>query len=313
MLLTEDQRGYAIAKRTFYVQVIRKDLVDVHVFMGDDVNALDHLIDQHDKVRFIQYQVDLGESSSSWFDVDIDDIKRMKAMYVELWGPDISPPWHDIGWPPKKPSEIVWISDLRATATLTAEIDLEWKDHSQKTMNFEIQSSPDNVTWTVIGTSASGSPSFQATGLNPGTLYYFKVRGVSTGGTSSFSNVINRTTLTGIPIAPSGLTPSVISQTEIDVTWTDNSSDETGFEVGVSSDNSSWTTVTKAANTTSHSFTSLALPGHLYYFRVRAINSFGNSSYSTSTATTLETVPNTPSSLSGTVISATEIDLTWTP
>ena len=82
------------------------------------------------------------------------------------------------------------------------------------------------------------------------------------------------------PVAPSGLSASVDSTTSIAVGWSDNSSDEDGFELERSTDGTSFSLlVTASANQTSHLDVGLT-PGQTYYYRVRAFNANGNSSYS---------------------------------
>ena len=92
-----------------------------------------------------------------------------------------------------------------------------------------------------------------------------------------------RTDLSGsVPTSPSGLNATAVSSSQIDLTWTDNSSDETGFEVDRSIDNSNYTNIaTSSSNATGYSSTGLSA-STTYYYRVRAVNGSGNSSYTTS-------------------------------
>lgn len=81
------------------------------------------------------------------------------------------------------------------------------------------------------------------------------------------------------PAAPSGLSASTVSGTQIDLSWTDNSANETGFRVERSPDGSTWAEIgPAAADATSYSDTGLT-PGTTYYYRVRAYNASGNSAY----------------------------------
>jgi subtilisin family serine protease len=84
-----------------------------------------------------------------------------------------------------------------------------------------------------------------------------------------------------VPPAPSGLSASATSFTQIDLNWTDNSSNEYGFKIerkmGSGGTYSQIATVT--ANETSYSDTGLS-GATTYYYRVRAYNSAGNSTYS---------------------------------
>lgn len=89
-----------------------------------------------------------------------------------------------------------------------------------------------------------------------------------------------QSTVPAIPAAPSGLSASGISASEIDLTWTDNSNNESGFYVDHSSDGINYSQIaTLAANTTSYRDVSLNSYS-LYYYRVRSWSGSGLSGYS---------------------------------
>jgi hypothetical protein len=89
-------------------------------------------------------------------------------------------------------------------------------------------------------------------------------------------------TLGGPPDAPSGVTAGSITPTSASISWTDNSSDETGFKVQTApSPYSSWTAASgspAAANATSLSVTGLT-DGVTYKARVAATNANGDSAW----------------------------------
>ena len=90
------------------------------------------------------------------------------------------------------------------------------------------------------------------------------------------------------PAAPSGLAASAASSSQINLTWTDNSNNETSFILERSTDNVTFTQVaTPAQNATSYNDTNL-LSSTLYYYRIRATNAVGPSANSNvASATTL--------------------------
>lgn len=111
--------------------------------------------------------------------------------------------------------------------------------------------------------------------------------------------------LTSAPSAPSGLTATAASDTQIDLSWTDNSSgggEEDNFRIERSPDGSTWSFLTdKGQGVTSHSDTGLT-EGTTYHYRVRAENGMGNSGWSnTDSATTHAHVSSTvsPTTASG--------------
>jgi hypothetical protein len=94
------------------------------------------------------------------------------------------------------------------------------------------------------------------------------------------------------PAAPSALSATMASAYQIDLSWTDNSTDESGFEVQRSPDGSSgWATVgyTAAGDTT---YSDLGLnPGTTYYYRVRAYSDAGSSAWSNTANATTDALP----------------------
>lgn len=92
-----------------------------------------------------------------------------------------------------------------------------------------------------------------------------------------------------VPAAPTGLSATAITASRINLAWVDASSDETSFSVEQSPNGTTgWVEIaTPAANAVSYSVTGLA-ENTTFYFRVRAHNGSGYSTYSNSAhATTL--------------------------
>lgn len=103
-------------------------------------------------------------------------------------------------------------------------------------------------------------------------------------------------TLPTTPTAPSGLTATAASTTQINLAWTDNATNETAYKVEQSASSTGpWTelTSTLAANSTSYSVTSLTASS-TYYFRVRAANIAGDSAYTATASATTAAPPPPP-------------------
>jgi hypothetical protein len=88
------------------------------------------------------------------------------------------------------------------------------------------------------------------------------------------------------PAAPSSLTATAVSSSQINLAWADNSNDETGFVIECSANAGAWSPVAKVGgNVTSYSDAGL-LPSTPYRFRVKAANSAGDSAYAYSSTVT---------------------------
>lgn len=82
------------------------------------------------------------------------------------------------------------------------------------------------------------------------------------------------------PAAPSSLTASASGKRAIQIRWTDNANNETGFKIERGTDGVNFTQITTvAANITTYKNTGL-VSGTIYYYRVRATNGNGDSAYS---------------------------------
>lgn len=177
-----------------------------------------------------------------------------------------------------------------ATAISDSEIDLAWVDNSSTETGFKIERSPDNATWAQIGTAVANATTYNDTGLTDGTKYYYRVRAYNAGGNSAYSNTANAITTM---LAPSGLAAVAMSDTEIDLTWTNNSASYTNVEVQRSPDNSTWATIATLGQVANYQNTGLTAATQ-YFYQVRATNSVANSAYSASSNATTNTTPPTP-------------------
>ena len=123
------------------------------------------------------------------------------------------------------------------------------------------------------------------------------MRAVNGNGSSAYTNTSTATTKTvGIPnppTAPTGLSAATVSDTQLSLVWTDNSNNETGFNVE-RQNGAAWTVVaTLPANATFYIDGGLtAATGYTY--RVDAVNAGGPSAYTNSATATTNTVGGTP-------------------
>jgi hypothetical protein len=187
--------------------------------------------------------------------------------------------------PPNAPS------GLTATPASSSQINLTWTDNSSNESGFRVEKSTDNFNFTqFISVSANITSTFSG-GLTAGTTYYFRVRAYNANGNSAYSAVASATTSSGVPAAPSGLTATAVSSTQINLSWADNSGNELNFIVGRgTSSGGPYTDIAiLGANVTSYSNTGLN-GSTTYYYVVRSSNGSGSSANSAQASATTQPV-----------------------
>ena len=113
-----------------------------------------------------------------------------------------------------------------------------------------------------------------------------------------------------LPGAPTNLQAARSSASEIDLSWTSNSYNETGFAIERSTDGVNFTQIGTTTNTTYQDTTAGAGP---YQYRVVAYNANGNSPYSNTAVvqTTPTVIWDAPASITyGTALGASQLDAT---
>jgi predicted phage tail protein len=81
------------------------------------------------------------------------------------------------------------------------------------------------------------------------------------------------------PAAPGALIATAVSTSQINLSWTDNASNEQGFRIERSNNNVSFTQIaTVGPNVTTYPSGGLQ-KNKTFYYRVRAYNASGNSAY----------------------------------
>ena len=214
-------------------------------------------------------------------------------------------------------------ASLGASAASSSQINVSWAGNSGNTnitgytLAYATDASFNGAIYKYV--TGAGATGYSLTGLYAGTTYYLKVKaeGTSDAYDSPFTGAITASTSSSAPNAPSNLAASVVSSTQVNLSWTDNSTNETGFEIKRATDSAFTQNVVwvGAIQGTTYSDTSLTA-STTYYYKVRAEGATQDSAYSSSvSATTMssgDTIPTAPSNLSATAVSGTQVNLTWT-
>jgi hypothetical protein len=162
-------------------------------------------------------------------------------------------------------------------------IDLSWTDNSNNETGFKIQRKLGaGGTWQQIDTAGANVTTYTDTAVIGNAAYYYRVCAYNPDGDSAWSNEANATAIQAAPTAlsatPSGLT--------VNLAWTDNATDVTGYKVERKPEGGAYSQIgTAGQNATAYADEGVS-PG-THYYRVRAYNDYGNSAYSNEASATV--------------------------
>ena len=208
---------------------------------------------------------------------------------------------------------------LSATAIAFDEISLSWSDNSDDEDGFRVLrcSGPGCSGFSQIAQLGQNTTAFSDGGLMTQTTYRYQVVAFSGAGDSAPSNIAEDTTpsepLTP-PAAPSVLSATAVSMTQIDLAWADNADNESGFRIFrcTGSGCSGFAQVGEINSPDATSFGDSGLTaGVTYRYQVRTFNGAGQSAPSNTAEATTPSIPTAPTGLNGTAVSPSQIDLAW--
>jgi titin len=186
---------------------------------------------------------------------------------------------------PKAPSSLV------AAVVSGTQINLTWIDNSDDETGFELEQSADGTKFTKIADLAANIKSYQNTGLDPATKYWYRVLAKNSAGKSAYSNISTATTLQIAPAAPGNLAATSISTAQINLLWADLSNNETSFQVERSLNGTAFSKIADLGpNVTTFQNTGLSAATE-YQYRVRAVNAAGASAYSNVSSAKTQNIP----------------------
>ena len=205
-----------------------------------------------------------------------------------------------------------------STGTLAWESPLNSGNPSLK--YYAVQWSADGITWSDFAdASSSTNRAFVATGLEPDSDYWLRVRGengYTEGKDLTYINVSWSTLkvhTTTAPNAPITLTTSSITGSGFKLAWKFGGGAAIyDYNTEISSDGgSTWTAVESSLSTSTSVTVTGAVAGRTYLVRVAAINVVGLSSYLTGSVVTTISAPSVPLNLRTAGPSGTGLTLEW--
>ena len=188
------------------------------------------------------------------------------------------------------PINITAPTSFTGSGTSETTATLNWADASSNEGGFEIwrrkQIGTTYSKWAMAPLTAANVRSLNDTGLDPGTVYQYKIRAVSSSGRSAYTPASGYLTLqtsadTQLPTAPTNLTAASTAIQEITLNWS-SASDNTGIKEYVIYYGS--TSVATGSNKTSYELKGLPLNTN-FSFTIKARDLGGNLSASSNSAT----------------------------
>ena len=168
--------------------------------------------------------------------------------------------------PPPAPNSLV------AIAASTTQINVAWTPIAAAGATYTLYggTSAANIN-SAIATGVSAS-SYLVTGLNPATAYYFKVKASVQGVSSALSAIATATTKAApAPAAPMGLTASVQSASQINLSWAASATKQVTYNVyAATTASSDGTLLATGVNGMTYQANGLT-PGTTYFFTVKAV------------------------------------------
>ncbi|MBI4331289.1 MAG: hypothetical protein HY673_08420 [Chloroflexi bacterium] len=214
-----------------------------------------------------------------------------------------------VGTPPAAIAPTALIGAVVSATSIT----LTWTDNSADETGFRIDRATDalftlNLVQNQVGANV---PTFTDTVVPAGVTVFYRVIALRAAGNSAASNVVQLST--AAPATPTGLIATPISATQVNLTWTDASTNETGFRIDRAT-NAAFSqpvplvTFTVGANVATFSDTTVP-PGVDVFYRVTALGV--SPSAPSVPATVAVALPAAPSGLA-VAPAAGGVSLTWT-
>lgn len=203
-------------------------------------------------------------------------------------------------------------ANLQGTMISRTQINLAWTDTSLNETGFVVERRLSGGTYAPLVELGQNVTTYSDTTVVANATYNYRVAAKNIGGNSPYSNEAIVSTPPDPPAAPGNLAATVVSQSQINLVWTDGSVNEIGFIVERSVGGGSFIELAFVdADETTFSDTGLSAET-TYSYRVKADGLGGSSAYSnTVVATTTPAPPTAPTDLRIVAATATFVHLAW--
>jgi FtsP/CotA-like multicopper oxidase with cupredoxin domain/transcriptional regulator CtsR len=209
-------------------------------------------------------------------------------------------------------------TNLTAALQTGPQVILTWQDNATNETSYVIERSDTGANFIQIATAnpgtGTGSISYTDTAVAAGMTYTYQVKAVSGTASSAYTNPAT-VTVPAAPAAPTNLSAALQTGPAVDLTWTDNATDETGFVVERSTNGGAFSQIAapgQGAGTGNMSYSdSTVAAGNTYTYQVKAVNGAVSSTYTPAVTINIPAIPSAPTNLTATSSGLLQVTLAW--
>ncbi|MEL6823478.1 MAG: fibronectin type III domain-containing protein, partial [Calditrichota bacterium] len=204
---------------------------------------------------------------------------------------------------------------IAAQGVSESQINLNWKPATFAARYRIFRSLTSGVGYALIDSVDAPDSSYSNIGLDPDTEYFYQITAQNVWGESVPSEEVSATTgNSGAPSAPQELSVNPVSTTELRLEWLVSATgNPLRYRIFRSATPGSGFIAVDSINHPQTVYINASLsPSTEYFYRVSAVNEFGESPSSAEAGATTFGAPTVPEGLSAIAISEGQIDLSWT-
>ena len=173
------------------------------------------------------------------------------------------------------------VSLFTAIPLSISQVHLSWFEASNKAVHMIVERSMDGTSFSQVADITNHSNLYDDSGLEAGTLYYYRIKAVDAGGHFNYSDVIQVSTRDHLAAPTLLLDPhrSVLSS-ELNLSWTDASFGVQSYSIERSTDNVNFTQIANIGYANRYYYDQSVTPDTIFFYRIKSINAVESSAYS---------------------------------
>jgi uncharacterized protein (TIGR03437 family) len=202
---------------------------------------------------------------------------------------------------------------VTASVNTSGQVVLAWAPADSLATRFHIERQTPGSTFAEIGIVQTAVTTSSDPNVTAGTTYQYRIRAENDYGFSPYTAVVSTTVPTAQLSPPTNLQAAAVSQTQINLTWSNANTNATRFHIERKTGSTGTYTEITALPATATSYQDTTVQANIAYtYRARSEGASGLSPYSNESSATTPALPLPPApTLQATSTSASLIHLSW--